>query len=378
MKQAGWGKHTHISRYGYGNDQRYNVWRQTLGRGLMFLVLALMSTTDIFAQGSAALEAQSSSLPFNISAQPLGTALNAYAETTGWQVSVPTELVAGLTSSSISGNHTPENALHALLAGTGLTYRMTGTNSVMLVSSSTMSGAPSPEPVDESIAASRQQPIKVPEIVVKETRERKNTAYTVDEVSSATRIPVPVHDTPRSVEVVTRQVIEDQKAIRFSDVLRNVSGVSQFSTQGGQAGSFMIRGFASDLNVFKNGFRDDSTFSSRAQRDIINLETIEVIKGPPSYLFGRSDPGGVINQITKAPLKTPYYAAEMIIGNYDLYRPTIDIGGPLNESKTLTYRFNGLYENSGSYRDGVRSQRISPRPDIWMGSRASDHIPIRG
>lgn len=54
----------------------------------------------------------------------------------------------------------------------------------------------------------------------------------------------------------------------------------------------MIRGFVSDLNVFKNGFRDDSTFSSRAQRDIINLESIEVIKGPPSYLFGRSDPGG--------------------------------------------------------------------------------------
>ena len=235
------------------------------------------------------------------------------------------------------------------------------------------SEATSSEPAPEQIDAAAPKPVKVPEIVVKEARERKDTAYTVDEVSSATRIPVPVHDTPRSVDVVTRQVLEDQKVIRFSDALRNVSGVSQFSTQGGQAGSFMIRGFASDLNVFKNGFRDDSTFSSIAQRDIINLETIEVIKGPPSYLFGRADPGGVINQITKAPLKNSYYSAEMILGNYDLYRPTIDIGGPLNESRTLTYRFNGLYESAGSYRDGVRSERIFLAPTFgWeMGPRTT-------
>lgn len=214
------------------------------------------------------------------------------------------------------------------------------------------------------------KPVKVPEIVVKEVEDR---GYAVDDSSSATRIPVPIHDTPRSVEVVTRQVLDDQKVIRFSDALRNVSGVSQSSTQGGQGGTFMIRGFASDLNVFKNGFRDDSTFSARAQRDIINIETIEVVKGPPSYLYGRSDPGGIINQVTKAPLRNPYYSAEMIVGSYGLYRPTIDIGGPLNESKTLTYRFNGMYESAESYRDGVKSERIFLAPTFgWeMSSRTT-------
>lgn len=76
------------------------------------------------------------------------------------------------------------------------------------------------------------------------------------------------------------------------------------------------------------------------------------MKGPPSYLYGRSDPGGIINQVTKAPLKHRYAATELIVGNYNLYRPTIDVGGPLNESKTLTYRFNGLYESSESFREG--------------------------
>ncbi len=59
------------------------------------------------------------------------------------------------------------------------------------------------------------------------------------------------------------------------------------------------------------------------------------MKGPPSYLYGRSDPGGVINQITKAPLGYRYFSGEMIFGSYGLYRPTIDIGGPLNQSVVL-------------------------------------------
>ncbi|WP_421662065.1 TonB-dependent siderophore receptor [Nitrospira sp. BLG_2] len=259
----------------------------------------------------------------------------------------------------------------------GMKYRKTDTNAGTLIAEPATPGAADPLPIGENEVTPREQtaepiesaepkpvepkPVRVPEIVVKETRER-DTSYTVEDVSTATRIPVPVHDTPRSVEVVTKQVLEDQKVIRFSEALRNVSGVSEFSNQGGQGGTVMIRGFASDQSVFKNGFRDDSFFSSRAQRDIINIERIEVIKGPPSFLYGRADPGGVINQITKAPLKTPYYSAEMLFGNYDLYRPQIDIGGPLNESKTLTYRFNGLYENAGSYREGMRSERIFLAP----------------
>ncbi|MGE0642287.1 MAG: TonB-dependent siderophore receptor [Nitrospira sp.] len=347
---------------------------------LVLFACITMAAGTVVAQDSAISEAPRATAAFDIPAQPLGAALNAFADITGWQVSVPSELVSGLNASGISGTYQPEEALQALLAGTGLTYRLTGTNAVLLIPGQATSGVALPEPgqappqerMGAPLDVTEQKPIKVPEVVVKETRERKDS-YTVDEVSSATRIPVPVHDTPRSVQVVTRQVLEDQKVIRFSDAVRNVSGVSQFSTQGGQGGNFMIRGFASPFNVFKNGFRDDSFFSSRSQRDIINIESIEVIKGPPSYLFGRSDPGGVINQITKAPLKNPYYSAEMILGNYDLYRPTIDIGGPLNESKTLTYRFNGLYENAGSYREGVRSERIFLAPTFgWeLGPRTT-------
>lgn len=365
----------------------------------VFLAIACLGqmVSTVHAQEAAAPVQQAPAINFNIPAQPLGSALNAFAEVTGWQVSFQTELAADAKSSGVSGNHTPEEALRTLLDGTGLTYRATSAHAVTLVPAAAAAGAAlavpllaqsaSSEPSGAPAAVSNGKPVKVPEIVVKDVKERGEHSYTADESISATRIPVPIQEIPRSIEVVTRQVMEDQKIIRMSDALRNVSGTTQFSTQGGQGGSFMIRGFASDLNVFKNGFRDDSTFSSRSQRDVINLESIEVVKSPASFLYGRTDPGGVINQITKAPLKNAYYSGEMIIGSYGLYRPTFDIGGPLNESKSVTYRFNGMYESAGSYRDGVESQRLFLAPTLgWeLGPRTTfrfegeyqyDRLPI--
>ena len=286
-------------------------------------------------------------MEFNIPPQPLGSAVTAFADQANYRLMVPSEIMENRTTNGVTGRHTPEEAIGLLLSGTGLTYRLTEANTMTLERAPVPVQTPSGQNQGSSLppenggprAQDGQKPVKIPQVVVKESREHD---YAVDDASTATRIPAPINDTPRSVEVVTRQVIDDQKVIRFADALRNVSGTFQSSTQGGQGGTFMIRGFASDLNVFKNGFRDDSTFSSRVPRDIINIERIEVVKGPPSYLFGRSDPGGVINQITKAPLKNSYYSGEMIIGSYGLYRPTMDIGGPLNDSKTLTYRFNGM------------------------------------
>lgn len=351
----------------------------------VFLVIACLGqmVATVHAQEGVASVHQAPAINFNIGAQPLGAALNAFAEVTGWQVSFPTELAADAHSSGVSGNHTPEEALQTLLAGTGLKYRLTGEHAVTLIRSTSAGAAgvaapilaqPVPvEPVGESAAAPKSKPVKVPEIVVKDVKERDERSYTADEATSATRIPAPIQDIPRSIQVVTRQVMEDQKVIRMSDALRNVSGTSMPNTQGGRAGDFMIRGFRSDLNVFKNGFRDDSTYGSRAARDIINIESIEVVKSPASFLYGRTDPGGVINQITKAPLKDPYYSAEMIVGSYNLYRPTVDIGGPLNESKTLTYRFNGMYESAESYREGVKTDRLFLTPTFgWeIGPRTT-------
>ena len=99
------------------------------------------------------------------------------------------------------------------------------------------------------------RPIEVPEIYV---RERAEHGYiTEEEVSAPTRLPAPVRDVPQSVEVITRKLMDDQKAVRIQDVIRNVSGAFINSTGGGRQDFINIRGFSSGLNIFKNGFRDD-------------------------------------------------------------------------------------------------------------------------
>ncbi len=347
-------------------------------RSCLVLIL-VMGIWPHFAQAGSPTSRQAEPVSFNIPPQPLASALNSFAETSGVQVSYPSQLAKGATSAGVSGKYTTDAALQELLVGTGVTYKYTNSATITLVQATPevvpLEGQeqpvqPEPQPDISERAASK--PVKVPEVVVKDVKERSES-YTTDDVTTATRLPVPVQDLPRSVETVTRQVMDDQKLIRMNDALRNVSGTSMPSTQGGRAGDFMIRGFRSDANVFKNGFREDSTFAARAARDVANIETIEVVKGPPSYLFGRADPGGIINQTTKNPLRNNYYSGEMIFGSYNLYRPNFDIGGPINDSKTLTYRFNGVYENAESYREGVKTERIFLTPTFgWeLGSKTT-------
>lgn len=350
--------------------------------GTVFLLIGCLGqfVSTVHAQEGAASVEGASKIDFAIEAQPLGRALNAFAAATGWQVSFPSELAADVQSPGIDGSRAPKEALEALLAGTGLTYRMTGGHAVTLVKESAArpaavvqreSATSDAVPVSDTIEAQKFKPIKVPEVVV---RERKEQGYkTEEEVSSPTRLPSPVRDIPQSVEVITRKLMDDQKAVRIQDVIRNVSGAFIGNTGGGRQDFINIRGFSTGLNIFKNGFRDDVTFANKAFRETANLQRIEILKGPSSFLYGRSDPSGIMNLITKKPLADPYYAAELIVGSYNLFRPTIDVTGPLNADKTASYRVNGVYESAGSFRDGVKSDRIFLAPSFsWaLGTRTT-------
>jgi iron complex outermembrane receptor protein len=203
------------------------------------------------------------------------------------------------------------------------------------------------------------------EIEVVATQEaQEESTYVVPDVTTGTRTDTPIMDIPQSIQVVPQQVIRDQAAISVREALRNVSGVTLSSTSGGRGESFIMRGF--NAAQFTNGIRDDF-YSSRTRTDLGNIERIEVLKGPASVLFGQAEPAGIINFITKQPLLEPYYNFDFIAGSYNFYRPTIDISGPLNDSKTLAYRLNIAYENAESFRDLVRTERILIAPTLaWQ------------
>ncbi|MEM6448610.1 MAG: TonB-dependent receptor plug domain-containing protein, partial [Cyanobacteria bacterium P01_D01_bin.123] len=194
------------------------------------------------------------------------------------------------------------------------------------------------------------------EIVVEANRAR----FLVPDASTGTRTDTPIRDTPLSIEIVPREVIEDRGATRLQDALKNVSGVSVGNVTDG-ADTFRIRGFEAGT-VARDGFRESVFFERSSPRDTANIEQVEVLKGPSAILFGSLDAGGTINLITKRPQFTPFFDASFVVGSFSTYRPAIDFNYPFTDS--LRARVNVAYENSGSFRDFSSLERLVVAPAI--------------
>jgi len=204
------------------------------------------------------------------------------------------------------------------------------------------------------------------------------SAYKADRANTATKTDTAIRDTPASIQVVPREVIEDQQALRLDEAVRNVSGAGFVGGSEGQV--FLLRGFPAD--VFENGFPRPMPsvggFVTPGDFDTGNIERVEVLKGPASVLYGRGNPDGLINLLTKKPLADPYYSARFTAGSFDLYRPSADISGPLNRHRTARYRLNAAYESARSFRDIVESQRALVAPAIALKMGPETDLTIEG
>lgn len=315
------------------------------------------SAADIGEQNT--VKPQSAALSFNIPAQPLVDALNAFIAASDWQVGFPAGMAKDIRSSVIHGRYTPQQALQQLLTGSGLRYRLTGANTA------TLENAPQSQADTPVLKA-----MTVVGETVKDVDDPYNEDYHISNSSTATKTDTPIMDTPVSIQVVPRAVMSDQKTARITDALENVSGVRAQSSLGTGTG-FIIRGFRNPL-IYRNGLMAVPN-AFRSEFDTANLESVEVLKGPASVLFGRSEPGGLINVTTKKPLDIPYYSLEQRFGSYDLYRTEWDASGPVTDDKSLLYRFTGSYQNNESFRDFVSNDRILIAPSLtWRLTDATD------
>ncbi|WP_228060242.1 TonB-dependent siderophore receptor, partial [Plectonema radiosum] len=196
------------------------------------------------------------------------------------------------------------------------------------------------------------------ELVV--TGER--SGYRVPNSSTATKTDTPLRDIPQSIQVIPQQVLEDRNVTELRDAIETAGGVT---STGGRSSSFFgenfqIRGFATRSSIFRDGI---PTFSIGVLTTS-DIESVEILKGPASVLFGQGEPGGVINLVSKKPLFEPFASTSFTVGSFDTYRGAIDLSGPLNDSKTVRYRLNASYDDYGSFRDFVDGDRFSITPTV--------------
>jgi catecholate siderophore receptor len=184
-------------------------------------------------------------------------------------------------------------------------------------------------------------------------------AYQVATTRSATRTPTPLLDIPQSISVVPQDLIRDQMMMSIGDVVRYVPGVTAIQGENNRD-QVVIRGNSSSADFFVNGVRDDVQY----YRDLYNLERVEVLKGPHAMVFGRGGGGGVINRVTKEAGAAPLQEITLQGGSFGNKRLTTDFDHTVNDRAAL--RFNGLYENSGSFRRFVNLERYGLNPTVTL------------
>ena len=177
------------------------------------------------------------------------------------------------------------------------------------------------------------------------------------------KLTEPLVNTPQSIDVVPRQVLDDQGVTNFRDALRNVPGISLAAGEAASQGdSLTIRGFTARNDIYLDGMRDFGSY----YRDPFYLEDIQVLKGPSSILFGKGSTGGVVEQDSKLPSLKPFNNETATFGTDLTRRLTADVNQPLNDTAALRINLM-LQDGNVADRDVARNRRFGLAPSLALG-----------
>ena len=275
---------------------------------------------------SSGIRAGEAEQRFDSAAQDLGPALQKLAAQSGVSIFYASDSVAGRRAQALKGQYSTHAALTRLLSGSGLIYSVSADGSISVKPASVLLNKAEPTTL---------KPVNVTAEGILDVKDPYNQDYVLLNATSGTKTDTPIMETPLNVQVISKQVLKDQQVITLADSLKNVSGVTTGSfaygtgNYGAPTQQITLRGFASQT-FYRNGFRLQQ---GSASRDMSNVESVEVLKGPAAVLYGQNEPGGMVNVITKQPLATPYYSVNQQFGSYDMYRTTVDASGPISSNK---------------------------------------------
>jgi len=189
--------------------------------------------------------------------------------------------------------------------------------------------------------------------------------YSATYSSGATKSDTAIRDIPQSISVIPASVLTDLGSNHVERALEFAGGVSKQNNFGGLTlYEYSVRGFTTS-EFYKDGFSANRGYPSTP--DAANIERIEVLKGPAASLYGRGDPGGTVNIVTKKPQPEAFATLQTSAGSWDRYRTTLDLNTPLDEQDKLLSRVNLAVEDNHSFRDHVDSTRVFVAPSFsWQ------------
>ncbi|MEM0909603.1 MAG: TonB-dependent receptor [Pseudomonadota bacterium] len=279
----------------------------------------------------------------NISESSLEDALVSVSEVFGQTIIVKNALVKDKKAPAISKKQNIEQAISALLEGTNLVSKLSD-RGVYVITERRDDDTTTPNKTNtEEVNEVEKDNVEVISIVG--TREYLYRAETTDVFG----FDAPLGELPATVNVVTREFLEDTAAYDIEDILNYVPGVVNGGFNGGTNATAVLRGFSNSA-VFFNGLRQFRDLRQSPSLDTI--ERIGIVKGPAGADFGAADAGGTIIFNTKKPKEK--FEAELYgaAGNYGFRSLRADVTGPIFDDKSIRYRFISAYSERAEWRDG--------------------------
>lgn len=302
---------------------------------------------------------------YRIPSGSLDEVLNRFGRESGLLLSFTQDQVQGLSSPGVHERATAQQALNRLLAGTGLVAQRSPQGALLLRKMG--------QPVSDGAAA-------LSEVTVTSKYDAAMGGYAANDRPTATKLGGTLMETPRSVSIVSQEQIKNQAPKSIEQALSYTAGVTTEVTGADlRMTGAIIRGFSDGSSYYKDGLRQFSAGTYGSWNDEIDeLESIEVIKGPASVLFGQGRPGGVINVVSKKPEADHVNSVGISYGRYRRAQLTADLGGALSENGDVLYRLNLKGRDSNSRTVGSRDDRISIAPSLRWNLSAQTHLTLLG
>ncbi len=194
----------------------------------------------------------------------------------------------------------------------------------------------------------------------------RDPGYRIAATGSATRTDTPLLDVPQTVDILSRDRLDDQAILSITDALRYVPGTSAAQGEGNRD-QIVIRGNNTSADFFVDGLRDDVQYF----RDFYNIERLEILKGPNALIFGRGGAGGIVNRVSKTPQPQAFVTANAAADTFGGWRIGADAGAPLGSG--ITTRLNGFYEDGRNHRQffGLQRWGINPTLGFDLGGKGN-------
>ena len=186
------------------------------------------------------------------------------------------------------------------------------------------------------------------------------------------KLQAELRDIPQSITVVNKALMQSQGANSLADALRNVSGITLGGAEGGQIGNNVnLNGFSARTDVYLDGFRDRGQY----YRDTFALDSVEVLMGPSSMLFGRGSTGGAINQVTKKPTLSDSTEVTASVTTNGLVRSTIDYNKATSDTSAVRVMAMGQ-DGKATTRDQSSLQDFGLAPSVRFGIGTPTEITL--